>query len=63
MESMSNSEGKIGNCREGNGFTVFDFFGVLLTQTLVAYQKQKGPQKRQVPAAGGAEDWVPYSTV
>lgn len=39
MESMSNSEGKLGNCREGNGFTVFDFFGVLLTQTLVVYQK------------------------
>lgn len=39
MESMSYSEGKIGNCREGNGFTVFDFFGVLLTQTLLVYQK------------------------
>lgn len=30
MESMFNFEGKIGNCRGGNGFIVFDFFGVLL---------------------------------
>lgn len=39
MESMPSSEGKIGSCRERNGFTVFDFFGVLLTQTLVVCQK------------------------